>query len=101
MLDSAAAAMGVLYVIRSHVSRGSYWRESYHASAAPSFLTLLALMLPRQPRLHSKVISCHSSPRHQLCCTLMQSNATIIRISLASLESPSSKPKPSRKTAFA
>lgn len=54
-MESAAAAMGVLRVIGSHLSRGSYWRESYHTSAAPSFLALLTLLLPCQPRLHPKV----------------------------------------------
>ena len=54
-MEGAAAAMGVLHVIGSHVGRGSYWRESYHTSAAPSFLALLALLLPCQPRLHPKV----------------------------------------------
>ena len=61
VLESAAAAMGLLHVIRSHVSRGSYWRESYHASAAPSFLALLALLLPRQPRLHPQVVAMDSA----------------------------------------
>ena len=54
-MECAAAAMGVLHVIGSHVSRGSYWQESYHTSAAPSFLALLTSLLPCQPRLHPKV----------------------------------------------
>ena len=54
-MESAAAAMGVLHMIRTHVSRGEYWRERYHMSAAPAFLMLLAAIMQRQPQLHGQV----------------------------------------------
>lgn len=54
-MESAAAAMGVLHMIRSAVSRPEYWRERYHMSAAPAFLALLNAMMARQPQLHAQV----------------------------------------------
>lgn len=65
-MESAAAAMGVLHMIRSAVSRPEYWRERYHMSAAPAFLVLLNSMMARQPQLHGQVLPMPYTPSHVL-----------------------------------
>lgn len=59
VMESAAAAMGVLHVIRTHVMRTEYWREQYHASEAPAFMLLLNAIMTRQPLLHGQACSHH------------------------------------------
>ena len=53
-MGNAAAAMGVLHVIRTHVGRTEYWREQYHASEAPAFMLLLEAIMARLPLLHGQ-----------------------------------------------
>ena len=55
----AVAAAGMLHAIGSTAGRAQYWR-SYYGPAVPYMITVLALIIPRQPQRASKVNFCSS-----------------------------------------
>ena len=61
----AMAAACMLQAISSAVSRAQFWR-SYVGPTMPHLVTLLALIIPRQPQLATKVAPpCSIQQRHR------------------------------------
>ena len=49
----AAAAAGMLHGVGAAAGKAQYWR-SYYGTGVPYLITVLALIIPRQPQLASK-----------------------------------------------
>ncbi|KAK9816978.1 hypothetical protein WJX72_007733 [[Myrmecia] bisecta] len=57
VLETPAAAMGLLHCMQAQLTSADYWRQAaYHSSASQTLLTWLAIIIPCQPLLHAKVV---------------------------------------------
>ena len=79
----AAAAAGMLHGIGATAGKAQYWR-SYYGQAVPFMITVLALIIPRQPQLASKARpSPVSSSAGRLCsymCTPCMRGLSIFKL---------------------
>lgn len=50
----AVAAAGMLHAAGATMNKAQYWRN-YYGPTVPHHVTLMALMIPRQPQLASRV----------------------------------------------
>ena len=48
---------GLLRALGAQLSRPEYWATAYHLLRSPPFLTLLSLVVPRQPGLHGALLT--------------------------------------------
>lgn len=48
---------GLLRAMDAQLTRPEYWQTAYHLLKSPPFLSLLALLVPRQPALHDGLLS--------------------------------------------
>ncbi|PRW60315.1 Negative elongation factor D [Chlorella sorokiniana] len=56
VLEYPVCAAGLLRALGTQLSRPDYWQTAYHLLKSPPFLTLLSLMVPRQPALHTDLL---------------------------------------------
>lgn len=52
-----SAPAGLLRALGLQLARPEYWQTAYHLVKSPPFLTLLSLLVPRQPALHGDLLA--------------------------------------------
>ncbi|EFN60006.1 hypothetical protein CHLNCDRAFT_133173 [Chlorella variabilis] len=56
VMEYPCCAAGLLRAMSAQLTRPDYWQTAYHLLKSPPFLSLLSLLVPRQPALHGSLL---------------------------------------------